>query len=538
MSRSHVALRTALVFFAFGALWVILSDVTLAAFVGGDAEAVTRLQTVKGWFFIAAASVLVYLLAARVAAAEQRERDLLRSRSAELIEAQQVARVGHWVLDPGEGGFRCSEELYRILGLDTSSKLTYQGFLDAAEPDHSERLANARHRLRSGGESLNTVYPIRHPSGDVRWVQEKVTRHPDRAGVASRLTGSVADVTELVEGARELQGRVTLLERALSSVDDGVLVRRDGEILDCNAAACRILGYERSELLGKDPDRLSLVDERRNPRRPPPAGDSAPAAKRVWGRRKSGEAFACELTVLPLPEDQGIEGGQIVVIREVGDERDEREPRDSYYRSRHSALEEERRRLATDLHDGVGQVLSRVRAQLEGVLAALPGGQAPRSKVQEAAAVVDDAAGDVRHIANQLRPDALDKQGLGPALAWLCGEFDRRHGIDCTFAGDGGEIPLSPERAVLAYRVVEEALANVSRHAPGASATVTASRRGDQLHFRVDDDGPGFDPETDGHGGGLGLAGMHERAALLGGRLGIGRREGGGTSVQLDVSVG
>jgi PAS domain S-box-containing protein len=329
---------------------------------------------------------------------------------------------------------------------------------------------------------------------------------------------------------------VTLLERALASVEDGVLIRRDGEILDCNAAACRILGYERAELLGKDPSELRLDGERRKVQRAArPSG--LPGARRARGRRKNGEAFACELSVVPLPEDQGIEGGEIVVFRDLGATPDETGPRERYQRAQSSAREEERRRMATDLHDGIGQVLSRLRSDLERMSVALPDGQAARSKLDEIAAIVDDTVGDVRHLANQLRPDALDKQGLGPALAWLCGEFDRRSGIRCAFVADDEEIPLSPERAVLVYRVVEEALTNVSRHAPGAAATVTVARRGDRLHFEVADDGPGFDLQTDDRAEALGLAGMRERAALLGGRLGIGRREGGGTTMQLDVAV-
>jgi PAS domain S-box-containing protein len=535
VSGPNVALRTALVFAAFGALWVILSDVTLAALVGGDAETVTRLQTVKGWAFIAAASVLVYWLAARVAAAEQRERELLRRRSAELIEAQQVARVGHWVLDPGEGGFRCSDELYRILGLDPATRLTYQGFLDAAEPDHSERLANARHRLRTGGEALNAVYPIRLPSGQVRWVQEKVTRLPSRAGVASRLTGSVADVTELVEGARELQGRVSLLEQALGSVDEGVLIRRGSEILDCNDAACRILGYSRTELVGASSSELGLDDERRSAEASavaPPSG-----TRRVRARRKSGEPFTCELSVRPLPEDQEIEGGEIVVFRDLG-EAGSTEPRERFYRAHHLAIEEERRRMATDLHDGVGQVLSRLRSDLKELRDDLTGSTGSEPRLDELAAIVDDTVGDVRHIANQLRPDALDKHGLGPALEWLCTEFDRRSGIACTLAAATGEIPLAPERAVLVYRILEEALTNVSRHAPGSRATVTVGRSGDVLRFEVVDDGPGFDPGSTESTEALGLAGMRERASLLGGRLGIRSGNGSGTVVQVDVPVG
>jgi PAS domain S-box-containing protein len=532
----NVALRTALVFFAFGALWVILSDVTLGALVR-DAEAVTRLQTVKGWFFIGAASVLVYALAARVAAAEQRERELLRRRSAELVEAQQVARVGHWVLDPGEGGFRCSDELYRILGLDPETRLTYQGFLDAAEPDHSERLANARHRLRTGGDSLNTVYPIRHPTGEVRWVQEKVTRQPGRQGVASRLTGSVADVTELVESARELQGRASLLERALASVEDGVLVRRHGEILDCNAAACRILGYARSELLATAPSELRLDGERRDTERKARPGGPR-VVTRARGRRKNGQAFLCEVSVVPLPEDHDIEGGEIVVFRDLGDAHDDAESRERFQRAQHAAREEERRRMATDLHDGVGQVLARLMSDLKETRAGLPEGHTAAPRLDELAATIDDTVGDVRHMANELRPVLLDKRGLVPALEWLCGEFDRRSGIRCTFVAAARDVPLGPERAVLVYRVLEEALTNVSRHAPASSAKLTVDRGSDELHFEVADDGSGFDLDADVRADALGLAGMRERARLLDGRLSIGPREGGGTLVRLDIPVG
>ena len=535
MNPPNVALRTALVFFAFGAVWVLLSDVTLGALVR-DADAVTRLQTVKGWFFIGAASVLVYALAARVAAAEQRERELLRRRSAELVEAQHVARVGHWVLDPGEGGFRCSDELYRILGLDPETKLTYQGFLDAAEPDHSERLANARHRLRTGGESLNTVYPIRLPSGDVRWVQEKVSRQPSRAGVASRLTGSVADVTELVESARELQDRATLLEQALSSVEDGVLIRRQGHILDCNAAACRILGYDRSELLGLDPAQLQLDGERRDADRRARPGAAA-AARRTRGRRKSGEVFACELSVVPLTEDQDLEGAEIVVFRDRGPIRDDEEPEERFRRAEHASREDERRRMATDLHDGVGQVLSRVRSELMSVRDELPGGHAAASRIEELAATLDDTAGDVRHIANELRPVLLDKHGLVPALEWLCGEFDRRAGIACSFAADAREVPIAPERGVLVYRVVEEALRNATEHARAASVTVSVTHRANEIRFEVADDGAGFDPVARGAPGAHGLAAMRERAELLDARLAISPREGGGTAVLLTVPV-
>jgi len=176
-----------------------------------------------------------------------------------------------------------------------------------------------------------------------------------------------------------------------------------------------------------------------------------------------------------------------------------------------------------------------VRTDLKGLRAEVDVGAAP--KLDELAATLDDTVGDVRHIANELRPDALDKHGLVPALEWLCNEFDRRSGITCGFSTDAREIPLGPERALLVYRIVEEALTNVSVHAPGSSARVRATLRGDDVRFEVTDDGPGFDPASV-RPDAVGVAGMRERAGLLGARLAIAPGDGGGTLVELTVGAG
>lgn len=532
-----VALRTAAIFAVFGALWVLFSDITLSALVR-DPQTVMHLQTVKGWAFVAVASGLVYALAARVSAAEKRERDLLQRWSNELVEAQQVAQVGHWVLDPTEGGFRCSDELYRILGLDPGQPLTYEHFLAVAEPDEPERLANARHRLRKGGEELNTVYPVRRPSGELRWVQEKVSRQASHGGDVTRLTGSVADVTELVGRARELRARNAILETTFATVEDGILVQRPGQVLDCNPAACRIWGYDRSELIGADPATLYVGEGTRSAGgrlRHPARG--ANGVFRMQGRRKNGELFAAELAVLPLSSDDAIEGEEIVWVRDLAGQGGPEEERDGYYRNVRRAQENERRRMATDLNSGVGHALAGLKSELGKLRAELAGDSAARSDIDRLMAVVDDTMGDVRHIADELRPSALDEWGLVPALERLCAELDRRSGIECVFRASSRELPLDPDRAIHVFRIVQEALANVSRHAPGSSATVALSREADRASVEIRDDGPGFDPAAVGAGT-LGLAGMRERAALLGGTLSVESSDDAGTSVRLELPLG
>jgi two-component system sensor histidine kinase UhpB len=185
--------------------------------------------------------------------------------------------------------------------------------------------------------------------------------------------------------------------------------------------------------------------------------------------------------------------------------------------------EDERRRIAQELHDEAGQVLTAVKIELE-----LDGRT-------EAGAMVGRALAQVRDLSNLLRPSVLDDLGLGPALRALADDFAARTRIAVTLDLDGAAGRLAPEIEVMIYRVVQEALTNVARHAGASRAHVAVRRTADAVTLAIDDDGQGAGDEVRPHGGWLG---MRERAAALGGRLTFGRSPAGGVRVHADIPLG
>jgi signal transduction histidine kinase len=199
-----------------------------------------------------------------------------------------------------------------------------------------------------------------------------------------------------------------------------------------------------------------------------------------------------------------------------------------------AAQEEERRRLALELHDETGQALTSILLGLKAIGGAKSKEDAERAEADVRALVVQ-ALQDVRALAVELRPSALDDFGLGPAVERLAQTFGERSGISTTVETHLGE-RLPPELETTLYRVVQEALSNVVKHAAAQHVSIVLSQRGSSVAATIDDDGAGFD-EAEGRPDALGLTGMRERLALVGGTLEIESTPGRGTTVAAQVPV-
>jgi len=195
----------------------------------------------------------------------------------------------------------------------------------------------------------------------------------------------------------------------------------------------------------------------------------------------------------------------------------------------------ERARLARELHDETGQALTSILLGLKQVEDA-KSEQAARHAAAVLRAQIVDTLQNVRRLAVELRPTALDDFGLGPALERLAGSFGEQSGIavDVETSLDSDRLPEEIETAL--YRIVQEALTNVAKHAGASRVSVVVTRRDDSVTAVIEDDGRGFGAGGEA-GGGLGLVGMKERVGLLGGRLAIESTEGAGTTVVAEVPV-
>jgi two-component system, NarL family, sensor histidine kinase UhpB len=209
-------------------------------------------------------------------------------------------------------------------------------------------------------------------------------------------------------------------------------------------------------------------------------------------------------------------------------DRVEFERRDSARRAL-GAQESERRRIARELHDEVGQVLTAVVLQLD----RLQRDVAPqrRRELEEAREAVRGSLEEVRAIARGLRPEALDDLGLSSALAALTNEVARHAGVRVERALAPRLPLLSPEEELVLYRVAQEALTNAVRHGGARRAWVTLQANDDAVELNVRDDGSGFDVTVVSEG--TGLRGMRERAVLIGAELDVTSRAGRGTTVRL-----
>jgi signal transduction histidine kinase len=195
------------------------------------------------------------------------------------------------------------------------------------------------------------------------------------------------------------------------------------------------------------------------------------------------------------------------------------------------AQEEERKRLSHELHDEVGQLLTALRIELGNL--GQPGrylDDSSRERLAETKALAEQALRFIRDMAMGLRPAMLDELGLIPALEWQSREHSRRTGIPVSLEVQGGVGELPEEYRTCIYRVVQEALTNIAKHASATNIVIGIRTQYDALLISIEDDGVGFDPAARGTGG-LGLLGMAERVKKLDGELEVHSEKGHGTQI-------
>jgi PAS domain S-box-containing protein len=201
-----------------------------------------------------------------------------------------------------------------------------------------------------------------------------------------------------------------------------------------------------------------------------------------------------------------------------------------------SVQEDERRRIARDLHDHLGQQLTGLRLKLE-LVAQSRSGAETQQRVSEAQKVAEQLDRHLDFFTAELRPSALDDLGLASALRQLVREWSENFGIGVEFHTDGSGERLDRDVETHLYRIAQEALNNVYKHAGARRVGVLLERRNDRLVLIIEDDGAGFhlDQPLNGDHRSLGLLGMQERAALIGGRMEIETVPGHGTTVFLQL---
>jgi PAS domain S-box-containing protein len=484
----------------------------------------------------------------------KRVEETLRDSERRLKQAEAIAHVGYWERDMETGHGIWSDELCRITGLSLrSNAVTITQWQNLIHPEDRQRVVLACAEAEATMQRWDAEYRIVRPDGDVRFIESHGEILRDGQGRSRRRFGIAQDITErkrAEEALRESEGKLKEAER-LANIGywefDVVADRIAG-----SEEACRIFQCQGADLALSKARLRGLI----HPDDRPFQQESLTAA--LEGRRP----YDCEYRIA-RPD------GEVRFVRSCGEVvRDEsgrplrmfgavqditerkraeeaiRETRDHLQQLSRRLLdvqEEERLHLARELHDEFGQLLATITVHVHAAKGLA--GEAAYASLDECLALLRDAGEQVRSLALELRPTMLETSGLDAALRWLVEQHRERTGIAVEIVGYANGV--SGDVAIACFRVAQEALTNVVRHARAQHVWIELSKSESTMDLIVRDDGVGFDVTTTrervADGECLGLLGMNERVQILGGSLEVDSQPGNGTRIRaafpLDVPV-
>jgi PAS domain S-box-containing protein len=334
-----------------------------------------------------------------------------------------------------------------------------------------------------------------------------------------------------------------------SAMDAIISVDENQRVVLFNRAAEQVFRVRREEALGSPLDRF-LPPRFRGAHRGhiERFGQTGVTSRRMgdvttlWALRADGEEFPIEASI----SQSGVPGARhyTVILRDITRRKQAEEALKASQRELRElsarvleAREEEKAHIARELHDELGQLLTALKMDLGWLRERLPADPGLTARAAEMSALLDRTVGSTRRISADLRPLMLDDLGLADAAAWLVEDFAKRSGVACRIDVSDEVQGVSKAVATAVYRAVQESLTNIARHSGAKNAWVVLGATDGVVHVEIEDDGRGIAPEDLAKARSLGLKGMRERIAFLGGSLDIGRAPRGGTRLKLTVPL-
>ncbi|GAB3767111.1 hypothetical protein GCM10028796_27720 [Ramlibacter monticola] len=340
----------------------------------------------------------------------------------------------------------------------------------------------------------------------------------------------------LLSDANAKQRLAGLLESAMDAI---ISCDDTQKIVLYNRAAERIFGWPPEEAIGQPlemliPTRFHQLHAQQVRR----FGATGTTSRRMgdttvlYARRKSGDEFPIDASISQLNTPEG--KLYTVILRDITERERAREELAAFASESAGVREQEKSRIARELHDELAQSLTAAKMDAIWLRDHLSADPEAQSKIATMLSMLDTCVASTRRIAADLRPLVLDDLGLVPALEWVVQNFMQRTHVPCELIVDE-DLELEEPFATGVFRIVQESLQNVAKHAEATQVEVELNSEGDYLLLRVQDDGIGFRPSQPRKPQSLGLVGLRERAQLMRGELRVDSSPGAGTRVEARI---
>ena len=458
------------------------------------------------------------------------------------------ANVGSWEFDLATMRATLSDEMYRLSYCRAGTRsLDSATFLSLAHPYDRAALARALVPAADAAPQTALEYRTNPTLGPERLISAVV--HPVRAadGRVVRTTGMARDVSERPR-CQLLSARMAAI---VESSEDAIISKNmAGRIISWNPGAERIFGYSAGDMLGQPILRLIPLEHH--------AQEAAILRRLRAGKRiepyvttrvtQSGRVIDVSLSITPIKDEHGNVVGASKVLRDISEQRQihlklkcdaERLQRLSHRLM--TTEEEERRRLGRDLHDQTGSNLTAITLNLQVLRSKLPSALAAelKQRIDDIEALLRETIVHIRDVLSNLRPPALDEFGLLAALRYYAQRLGTGSDLRLDITGEEPSPRLPPEVEIALFRMAQEGLTNVLKHARARSATIGLIHSGKRVRFLIQDDGCGFDSRNSLSAlGSLGMTTMQERAQAIGATLRLRSAIGVGTQISVEVEHG
>jgi signal transduction histidine kinase len=521
-----------------------------------ESDALATFYQWRLWYYLGtglftAVTLLLTWLLIRSMTQSIRDSKELQKNELRLRDTQAMAHLGSWELDLVANRLHWSEEIFRIFEINPRPFVaSYEAFLEVIHPEDRALVNKAYRESVANRTPYNVEHRLLLQDGRVKFVQEHCTSEYDDSGKPLRSCGTVQDITE----RRRMEENLHATEAKLGAVTANLpgmvfeMTCQDSQIFFNYASqgSQGLLGVA-PEALRADPELLlrSLPAEDRIAFEESIALAAREAQMWVWeGRAIGADDKVRWMQVRALPRetyDGSIlwDGVAIDITRTKQQEQALSEARHSLRElsAHHEAIrEQERTRIARELHDELGQHLASLNLFLSD-MEDQPGVADQSLRTEQHSRVrwlIEQAIDVTRNAVSDLRPPALD-QGLGAAIAWLTGKFSRSTGIACDVDLPEQELDLDERDTTALFRILQESLTNVAKHSGATEVRIRFSMNQGALQLQVTDDGKGFNEQDVQGKRSFGLLGMRERVAMLGGNISIESTPGDGTTIKVDV---